>query len=233
MTALSGEAGELEERLREWRLTRVLVGRAPGGTGSHGEQRTFVDPLPQEAANLIRRQAEAYDAAFELVRLRTADLVAVSAERDRQAEEIARLTAETVTLRNTAKVNLAGFKNERARAEAAESEVLRLTEERDEHFAAYNNTIEALQAVCDKHGCLGGEHRINWIDARLSELTRLQSAHAQLAEQFAADAKRFDALAQAIPGHDWERSDEHAVCLEKADVYRSCAAALKEAGTQP
>lgn len=40
---------------------------------------------------------------------------------------------------------------------------------------AYNDMIEQLQTLCDDFGCLGGEHRINWLRGRLERLRDLEA----------------------------------------------------------
>ena len=37
---------------------------------------------------------------------------------------------------------------------------------------AYNAVIEDLQQLCDEFGCMGGEHRINWLREQLTAAQR-------------------------------------------------------------
>lgn len=50
----------------------------------------------------------------------------------------------------------------------------RLSESRSK-AKAYNELIEQLQGICSEFGCLGGEHRINWLRSRLLRLRELET----------------------------------------------------------
>lgn len=51
----------------------------------------------------------------------------------------------------------------------------RITNARDVR-ASYNEMLESLNELCSEFGCLGGEHRINWLRSRLERLRDLEAS---------------------------------------------------------
>ena len=41
---------------------------------------------------------------------------------------------------------------------------------------SYNELVEGLQDICSEFGCLGGEHRLNWLRSRLARLRELEAS---------------------------------------------------------
>lgn len=62
------------------------------------------------------------------------------------------------------------------------AEVDRLRADADDRHSVFGPMLEELQAICAKHGALGGDKRTAFIAARLDEyLARAEAAEAQLA----------------------------------------------------
>jgi len=98
------------------------------------------------------------------------------------AELVAKLRAFHKNGVDMVGVDLTFLANAASELTRLSAEVDRLRVDADERRSVFGPMLEELQAICAKHGALGGDKRTAFIAARLDEyLARAEAAEAQLA----------------------------------------------------